>query len=167
MCQGILFPMFNVPLVSYNFLFQKPARLFLSKLCSHMYLLMLFFDVCLNGLYGMEQGLAGLQFLLAFPSLVPLSQIIQSKEQPTNQPAKQQTKQRETQQPTKQKSPKLIPSIPVVWMPFEVMTIVILLTTCSAIPITTFGQTLFRVSSLLLFALLVFNFKSFSSNVSN
>lgn len=60
MCQGILFPMFSVPLVSYNFLFQKPSRLFLSKLCSHMYLLMLFFDVYLNGLYGMEQGLTGL-----------------------------------------------------------------------------------------------------------
>lgn len=90
-----------------------------------------------------------------------------TKQGTTNQPAKQQTKQRETQQSTKQKSPKFTSSIPVVWMPFEVMTIVILLTTCSAIPITTFGQTLFRVSSLLLFTLLVFNFKSFSSNVSN
>lgn len=153
MCQGILFPMFNVPLVSYNFLFQKPARLLLSKLCSHMYLLMLFFDLFLNGLSGMEQGLTDLQFAFAFPSLVPLSQIVKSKEQPTNQLTSQPENQRETQQPTKQKSPKFTSSIPVVWMPFEVMTIVILLTVCSAIPIRTFGQMLFGVSSSLLFTL--------------
>lgn len=62
MCQEILIHVFSVPPESHNFPFQKPSQLFPRTLCSSVYLLILFFNVVLNGLSGMELGLNDPQF---------------------------------------------------------------------------------------------------------
>lgn len=115
MCQGILFHIFSVPPVSYNFPFQKSSQLFPSTLCSSMYLLILLFNVVINGCleWSWDLLIQSLRYALAFPSLVPLSQIIKRKKKPT-----QQTPKNQTYTHTHPHTPKSTSTIPMVWMPF-------------------------------------------------
>lgn len=71
MCQGILFHIFSVPPVSYNFPFQKSSQLFPGTLCSSMYLLILLFNVVINGYleWNWDLVIQSLRYTLAFHGL--------------------------------------------------------------------------------------------------
>lgn len=98
MRQGILFHIFSVPPASCDFPFQKPFQLFPSTLCSSVYLLILFFNVVLNSLSGMELGLTDPQFevcLCTPQSCPPFCNQKKQKKKTTPNQSKPKTKQTE------------------------------------------------------------------------